>query len=157
MMKNVLKAIFVSKIFKFLQKDRLYQIDKVNFKIYDVTNWKTNNCNIRLLYILRSKGNQTTTFGQLIEYNRNVFLEKLFAKTIPRPFSKKSNLSISLDQYSNVLHSLFLLYAKFRTIRLYLTQTIELQLYFIRLYQNYLITYSAVKKVSFIHKHFDKT
>ena len=42
-------------------------------------------------------------FGQLIEYNmRTIFLEKSFSKcggeTIPRPFSKKSKLNISLDQ-----------------------------------------------------------
>ena len=41
--------------------------------------------------------------GQLIEYNmRKVFLEKSYLKcgqeTIPRLFSKKSNLSRSLDQ-----------------------------------------------------------
>ena len=41
-------------------------------------------------------------FDQLIECDiRNVFLEKLYTKcggeTIPRPFSKKSKLSISLD------------------------------------------------------------
>ena len=43
------------------------------------------------------------TFGQLIEYNvKNIFVEKSYTKcggeTIPRPFSKKSKLSISLDQ-----------------------------------------------------------
>ena len=53
--------------------------------------------------ISRSKGNQAMKFGQLIEYNmRNTFLEKSYTKcgreTIPRPFSKKSKLSISLDQ-----------------------------------------------------------
>ena len=53
--------------------------------------------------ISRSKGNQTMKFGELTEYNlRNIFLEKLFTKcsggTISRPFSKKSKLSISLDQ-----------------------------------------------------------
>ena len=42
-------------------------------------------------------------FGQLIEYNtRNNFVDKSYTKcggeTIPRPFSKKSKLSISLDQ-----------------------------------------------------------
>ena len=42
-------------------------------------------------------------FGQLIEYNmKNIFLEKLYTKfaeeTILRPLSKKSKLSISLDQ-----------------------------------------------------------
>ena len=53
--------------------------------------------------ISRSKGNQTMKFGELTEYNlRNIFLEKLFTKcsggTISRTFSKKSKLSISLDQ-----------------------------------------------------------
>ena len=42
-------------------------------------------------------------FGQLVEYNmRNIFLEKSCTKwvqeAIPRPSSKKSKLSISLDQ-----------------------------------------------------------
>ena len=46
---------------------------------------------------------QTMKLGQLIEYNlRNIFLEKSYTKcggeTIPRPFSKKSKLSISVDQ-----------------------------------------------------------
>ena len=53
--------------------------------------------------ISRSKGNQTMKFGQLIEYNmRNTFVEKSYTKyggeTIPRSFSKKSKLIISLDQ-----------------------------------------------------------
>ena len=53
--------------------------------------------------IPKSNSNQTMTFGQLIEYNmRNIFLEKSCAvcggETIPRPFSEKSKLSISLDQ-----------------------------------------------------------
>ena len=52
--------------------------------------------------ISRSKGNQTMKFGELIEYNmRNIFLEKSYTKcgaeAIPRPFSTKSKLSISLD------------------------------------------------------------
>ena len=40
-------------------------------------------------------------FGQLIEYNMsNIFVEKskYGGKTIPRPLSKKSKLSISLDR-----------------------------------------------------------
>ena len=50
----------------------------------------------------RSKGSQAMKFGQLLEYNMgNIFLEKSYPKcgeeTIPRPFSKKSKLSISLD------------------------------------------------------------
>ena len=53
--------------------------------------------------ISRSKGNQVLKSGKLIEYNmRNFFVEKSYTKcageTIPRPLSKKSKLSISLDQ-----------------------------------------------------------
>ena len=49
--------------------------------------------------ILRSKGNQTMRFGQLIEYNlRNNFVEtsytKCAAETIPRPLSKISKLIV---------------------------------------------------------------
>ena len=56
-----------------------------------------------LPYISRSKNSQTVKFGQLIEYNmRKIFLEKSYPKcggeTSPKPFSKKSKLSISLDQ-----------------------------------------------------------
>ena len=53
--------------------------------------------------IPRSKGNQTNKFVQLIKYNvRIIFLENSYTKcggeTTPKPFSKKSKLSISLDQ-----------------------------------------------------------
>ena len=56
-----------------------------------------------LFTISKSKGNQSIAFGQLIEFNmRNTFLKKSYTKrdgkTIPRPFCKKSKLSISLDQ-----------------------------------------------------------
>ena len=73
--------------------------------------------------ISRSKGNQAMRFGQLIEYNmRNIFVEKAYTncagETTPRPLSKKSKLSISLDQYCKVLNSLFLLYANLRAIEI---------------------------------------
>ena len=63
-------------------------------------------------------------FGKLVECNMgNIFLEKLYRKcggeTSPRPFSKKSKLSISLDQESKVLYSLFLLCAKLRDVKIY--------------------------------------
>ena len=53
-------------------------------------------------------------FGQLIECNlRNSFLQKAYTicggETSPRPFSEKLKLSLSLDQQSKVLYSLFLL------------------------------------------------
>ena len=53
--------------------------------------------------ISRSKDNQAMKLGQLTAYNmRKIFLEKSYTKcggeTIPRPFSKKSKLSIFLNQ-----------------------------------------------------------
>ena len=57
-----------------------------------------------LLNISRGKRDQTMKFDQLIEQNtRNIFLEKSYIKSgkgtiIPRPFSKKSKLSISSEQ-----------------------------------------------------------
>ena len=53
--------------------------------------------------IYKSKNNQAMKFGQLIEHNmRNIFLKKLYTKCggeiIPRPFCKKSKLSVSLDE-----------------------------------------------------------
>ena len=62
--------------------------------------------------ISRSKSNQAMKFGQLTEYNmRNIFLEKSYSKcsreTIPRLFSKKSKLNISLDQYFKGFYILF--------------------------------------------------
>ena len=49
------------------------------------------------------------------------------SQAIPRPFPRKfqdpiprkSKLSISLDQLSKVLHSLFLLYAKLSAVEIY--------------------------------------
>ena len=72
--------------------------------------------------ISTSNGNQTVKFGKLIEYNmRNISFEKSYRKygeeTIPRPFSKKWKLSMSLNQYSKVLYNLFLLYVKLRAIQ----------------------------------------
>ena len=73
--------------------------------------------------VSRSKDNQMK-FGQLMRYNmRSIFLGKLYTKcggeTILRLFSKKSKLSLSLDQYSKVLYSLFLFYAKLTAIEIY--------------------------------------
>ena len=69
----------------------------------------------------RSKDNQAMKFGQLIEYNiRNIFLEndiQSMVRNYSRPFSKKSKLSISLNELSKVLYSLPLLYVKLRTIQ----------------------------------------
>ena len=74
---------------------------KVNFKIYDKLD-KPNTMNI-LPDISRRKGNQIIKYGQLIEHNiRIIFLEKsctrYVGETSPRSFSRKSKLSISLEQ-----------------------------------------------------------
>ena len=82
---------------------RLDQKDKVNFKIYDVTAWLTNNCNTHVAHISRSKRNQTIKFGQLIDYIMRInFIGKLYTKfggeTSPRLFSEKLKFRISLGQ-----------------------------------------------------------
>ena len=76
-----------------------------------------------MLNISRSKGNQAMKYGQSIEYNmRNIFLEKSYikcgGKISPRSLPKNSKLSISLDQQSDVLYSLLLLYAQVERSRL---------------------------------------
>ena len=63
-------------------------------------------------------------FGQLTECKmRNIFLEKSYTKcggeTIPRHFSEKLKLSISLEQLFKVFYSLLLLYTKLRAIEIY--------------------------------------
>ena len=89
---------------------RLDQKDRVNF----LNLWRHKLDKKQLHYTLhilsdisRSKGNQKVRFNQLIECSViNNFLEKSFLKsggeTTPRPFVKKSKLSISLDQQSEV-------------------------------------------------------
>ena len=74
--------------------------------------------------ISRSKDNQAMKFTQLTEYDmRNIFLEKSVRKcggeTTHRSFYKKSKLITSQDQYSKVLYSLLLLYAKRRAKKIY--------------------------------------
>ena len=86
--------------------------------------WKETIAIHTLLKFSKSKCNEAIKIGQLIEYNiRNIFLEKSYTKcdgeAIPSPFSKTSKLSISLDQQSIVLYSLYLLYVKLRSINKY--------------------------------------
>ena len=106
-----LKALFVLKIFTFLSWLSGHVFRKVNFKIHDVTTWSTN------IYCPISQevkaSRQLIEFSQLIEYNiRNIFVEKWYSKrsgeTIPRPLSRKTKLSISLDQKCKVLNSVSL-------------------------------------------------
>ena len=66
-----------------------------------------------LTNISRSKGKQTIKFGQLIDM-RNSFLEKSYTKCCgevgPTPVYKKLKSTISLDQQSEMLWRLLLLY-----------------------------------------------
>ena len=67
--------------------------------------------------ISRDKDNQTMKFGQLkVSIRRNIFLEKLYTKyggeASPRSFSKKSKLSITLDQQPEISYSLCLYYVQ---------------------------------------------
>ena len=123
-----LKILFVLKVFKCLSLlfdhvgKRLDWKDQVNFKIDEIVAWLTNNYYAHIAQYFKIS-NQTIAFGQIIKYNRNIFLAKSYTQcgkeTIPRPFSKKSKLSISVDRYSKVLYNLLLLYAKLRAIQIY--------------------------------------
>ena len=54
---------------------------RLNFEIHGVTTWFTNSYNTHTGQYLTNKGNQTMTFGQVIEYNkRNISLQKLYQK-----------------------------------------------------------------------------
>ena len=110
MLKNtfyfMLKALFVLEIFTYLSWLFGYVekgLDKkaiVNFKIYDVTDWTTNNYNTLIAQYLKKQSNQTVKFGQLIEcniYNIYIFLEKSYTncggEASPRIFYKISKLN----------------------------------------------------------------
>ena len=87
----------------FMYKNGLIRKIRLVLKFMTSQRGYQNNCNAHIANIPRSKGSQTMKSGQLIEYNlRNIFVEKSYTKcaaeTIPRPLSKISKLSISLDQ-----------------------------------------------------------
>ena len=89
-----LTTLFVLKMFKFLSwlfrhvEKWLDSKDKVNFKIYDITTWLTNNWNTQIDQYF--KKNRQSGNAILLA---NIFLEKSYTKcrgeTISRPFSKK--------------------------------------------------------------------
>ena len=75
----------------------------------------------------KTKANQTTKCGPLIEYNmKNIIVEKSFkkydGKTRPRNIFEKSKFSISVYQQPEVSYSLFLYVFRMsclRTVRTY--------------------------------------
>ena len=107
--------------FLVMWKNGLIRKDKINFKIYDFVSWEKNNCNAQMSPELKAIRQINLVLTEYIM--KNIFLAKLFTKgggkTILRYSSKKSKSTISLDQYSKVLHSLFLLYVKLRAIEIY--------------------------------------
>ena len=64
--------------------DVVKQLDKkatVNFKIYDITDWETNNKNTYIVQYLKSEDNYINKFVQLIEYIIGIsFFEKSYTK-----------------------------------------------------------------------------
>ena len=61
---------------KFLSQ-LFWSLAKVNFKIYDVTNWIANIYNKHISDISKSKDKQPVKVGQLLEYTvRNTFFQK---------------------------------------------------------------------------------
>ena len=126
----ILKALFVLKIVKFLswlfagklhvENDLIRKIRLISKSMMSQPSKKTIAIHI-FTNISRSKGNQAMKFSQLIACNiKNIFLEKSCTKcskkTIPRPFSKKLKLSISLDQYCKVFCILVKFFAKLMTM-----------------------------------------
>ena len=65
---------------------------------------------------MKKEDNQTMKFGPLIGNNiRNIYVKTLYTKcgeeTIPWRFSKKLELSLSLDQYSqSFMHFVFIVW-----------------------------------------------
>ena len=89
--------------FLVMYKNSLIRKMRLISKFISSQTWLANNCNTHVAQYLRGKGNQTMTFGQLIEFNmRNIFVEKSYTKCdgeiIPRPFYTTSKLSICLGQ-----------------------------------------------------------
>ena len=106
-----LKALIVLKSFKFAltfrsYKKQLDQKDQFNFQIYDVTNWETIAIHI-LLYISRSKGNQTMkighrNFAKLIRKHRwHRCFPVNFAKFLRTPFFIENlwQLFLQIEEY----------------------------------------------------------
>ena len=67
-------------MFGYVEK-RLRKDTIVNFNIYSATGWKTNNYDTHIPNISRNNNNQSTKFGQLIEYIvRVIFFSRIMQK-----------------------------------------------------------------------------
>ena len=94
---------------------------RLDKKLKLLSKFMTSQFNKQEVKVTRSRSNQTTKFGQLVEYNiRNIFLEKSYVKLeklVLDPFSKISKLSISLDEPSEVIYGLFIECASGRLLK----------------------------------------
>ena len=108
------KARFVLEIFTLLSWLFGHVKDGLIRKLWLISKFMTSQAGQQIITIhqlrniSRSKGNCTRNVGQLIEYNiRNILLEKSYTKWVgeasPRPFHKKSKLSISLERLHQIL------------------------------------------------------
>ena len=81
----MLQALFVLEIFSYLSlllgyvEKWLDRKSMVNFRIYDATDWTTNNYNTHITQYL-DKQRHAMKFGQLIKYSVDIFLFKNHAE-----------------------------------------------------------------------------
>ena len=69
---------------------------KVNFKIYDVINWETNDYNTYIVQYREKERQSNNEIGRLVDWNmRNIFLKNLTQnvvnKLVPAPLPKNQN------------------------------------------------------------------
>ena len=81
----------------------------------------------KLLNISRSKNNEIWSVNRIWHEKHFSWkiIHKMLWRTISRPFSKKSKLSISLNQWLKVLFRLLSLYAKLRAINEYWNEAVD--------------------------------
>ena len=113
--------IYIFALTVWLCRKLLDKKPKVNFKIYDVTNWRTNNL---LLNISRSKGNEAMNFGRLIENKMiNIFLKNnthnMMEKLVLDPFMKNQNRAYLRISSLKCYEVCFYCMSKSRTIKIY--------------------------------------
>ena len=102
-----IKAFFVLKVFAILSwYSGHVGKAKVNFKIFDFTNWIANNCNTIFLNNSGSNGNQAMKYGQLIEYYvRKISVQKSWRKWGREPCSWQAFM-----RWKQLLRTVALLY-----------------------------------------------
>ena len=82
--------------------EKQLDVKDVSFKIDDVLTWLTNNCNTRIDQYLTKYVQRGNEMWSLNRITGETFFTKNYPENVveklPRPYSKNSKLSISLDQ-----------------------------------------------------------